>query len=136
MLRSIEFPLQFIPRAGAPLTNFNGEGGGGGKLSDRGSYFIPKKITTSEFVYPKKSQLFLEYPKIPSVLFLQPKKIPLFFFPTPQKSRRLSQTQKITFGRNFRPQKNHSDPPSLKYVSGAPLGVFGTDILGVISYRC
>ena len=26
--------------------------------SDRGSYFIPKKIPTSEFVYPKKSQLF------------------------------------------------------------------------------
>ena len=25
-------------------------GGGGG---DRGSYFIPKKITTTEFVYPK-----------------------------------------------------------------------------------
>ena len=37
---------------GAPLTNFNDRGG-----SDRGSYFIPKKITTSEFVYPKKSQL-------------------------------------------------------------------------------
>ena len=27
-------------------------GGGGG--FDRGSYFIPKKITTSEFDYPKK----------------------------------------------------------------------------------
>ena len=26
--------------------------------SDRGSYFIPKKIPTSEFVYPKKSLLF------------------------------------------------------------------------------
>ena len=36
---------------GAPLTYFNdGE-------SDRGSYFIHKKITTLEFVYPKKSQL-------------------------------------------------------------------------------
>ena len=31
--------------------------------SDKGSYFIPKKIPTSEFVYPKKSQLFLAYPK-------------------------------------------------------------------------
>ena len=37
---------------GAPLTYFNDEG------SDRGSYFIPKKIPTSEFVYPKKSLLF------------------------------------------------------------------------------
>ena len=35
--------------------------GGGG--SDRGSYFIPQKIPTSEFVYPKKSLLFLAYPK-------------------------------------------------------------------------
>ena len=32
---------------GAPLTYFNDRG------SDRGSYFIPKKIPTSEFVYPK-----------------------------------------------------------------------------------
>ena len=31
--------------------------------SDRGSYFIPKKIPTSEFVYRKKSLLFLVYPK-------------------------------------------------------------------------
>ena len=34
---------------------------GGG--SDRGSYFIPKKIPTSEFVYAQKSLLFLAYPK-------------------------------------------------------------------------
>ena len=31
--------------------------------SNRGSYFIPKKIPTSGFVYPKKSLLFLAYPK-------------------------------------------------------------------------
>ena len=31
--------------------------------SDRGSHFIPKKIPTSEFVYPKKSLLLLAYPK-------------------------------------------------------------------------
>ena len=30
-------------------------GGGGGGGYDRGSYFIPKKIPTSEFVYLKKS---------------------------------------------------------------------------------
>ena len=29
----------------------------------KGSYFIPKKITTSDFVYPKKSLLFLAYPE-------------------------------------------------------------------------
>ena len=31
--------------------------------SDRGSYFIPKKIPTSGFVYPKKSLLFFSIPK-------------------------------------------------------------------------
>ena len=40
---------------GTPLTNFNdgGWGGGGGRVN-RGSYFLPQKIATSEFVYPKK----------------------------------------------------------------------------------
>ena len=32
--------------------------GGGGGGSNRGSYFIAQKITTSEFDYPKKSLLF------------------------------------------------------------------------------
>ena len=44
---------------GAPLTNFKDEareGGGGG--SKRGLYFIPKEITTSEFVCKQKSLLF------------------------------------------------------------------------------
>ena len=31
--------------------------------SDRGSYFIPQKIPTSEFVQPKKIRTFLAYPK-------------------------------------------------------------------------
>ena len=30
-----------------------GGGGGGEGVSERGSYFIPQKILTSEFVYPK-----------------------------------------------------------------------------------
>ena len=37
---------------GSPLTNFNDRGG------NRGSYFIPKKITTSECVYSKKVTIF------------------------------------------------------------------------------
>ena len=45
---------------------------------DIGSYFIPKKIPTSEFVYPKKSLLFLAYPKNPSVFLHQ--QILLFIF--------------------------------------------------------
>ena len=42
---------------GSPLTNFNDRGG------NRGSYFIPKKITTSECVYSKKVTIFLAHPK-------------------------------------------------------------------------
>ena len=53
--------LYCVDNPRGPLTNFNDGGGGGG--SDRSSYFLPKKITTSEFVYPKKSLLFLAYPK-------------------------------------------------------------------------
>ena len=37
--------------------------------SDRGSYFIPKKIPTSEVVYPKKLLLFLAHPKKSLSLF-------------------------------------------------------------------
>ena len=50
---------------GAPLTNFN-DGGGGEGMSGRGSYFYTQKITTSGFVFPKKSLLFVSIPqKIP-----------------------------------------------------------------------
>ena len=51
-------PIREYP--GAPVTYFN-DGG-----SYRGSYFIdfiPQKIPTSEFVYAKKSLLFLAHPK-------------------------------------------------------------------------
>ena len=85
----------------------------GGRGSDRGSYFIPKKVTTSEFVYPKKSLRFLAYPKKSrSPFFATPKNPSVFFFAT-------------HFWPKFQTQKSHSDPPpppspSLKYVSGAP----------------
>ena len=95
---------------GAPLTNINDQGGGGGGRSDRGSYFIPKKITTSKFVYPKKSfSLFFTTQKNPSVIFRDLKK-----------SRRLSQTPKNNFWPKFQTQKITRIPLSLKYVSGAP----------------
>ena len=119
--------MSFAP--GAPLTNFN-DGGGGGREggSGQGSYFIPKKVTTSQFVYPQTSLLFLAItPKNPLVLFLATQKIPqsVFFFTTQKNSSTFHRTKKITFGHNFRLKKitwtlpPHL-PPSLKYVSGAP----------------
>ena len=80
--------------------------------SDRGSYFIPKKITTSEFVYPNKSLLFLAYPK----------KSLSSFFTTQKNTGVFHRPKKITFGQYFRPKKitRTPPPPSLKYVSGTP----------------
>ena len=83
--------------------------------SDRGSHFIPKKITTSEFVYQKKSLVFLAYPKKSLSPFFATQKNPSVLFRDPKKSRRLSQTQKNHFWPKFQTQKNHSDPPSLKF---------------------
>ena len=101
---------------GAPLTKFNDRGG-----SDRGSYFIPKKIT-SKFVYPKKSLLFLAYPK-KSLLFLAYPKKSLTdspFFTTPKNPSVFFCDPKIPasfidpknhFWLKFWTQKNHLDPP-------------------------
>ena len=79
----VKWTKKLLP--GAPLTNFNDIGGGGGGY-DRGSYFIPKKITTSEFVYPKKNNyFFLAYPKKSLCPFLATQKNPSVFFSWPQK---------------------------------------------------
>ena len=74
---------------------------GGG--SNRHSYFIPKKITTSEFVYPKKSLLFLTYPKKSLHFFSRPKKIPASFI-----------DPKNHLWPKFQTQKNYSDTPIIK----------------------
>ena len=81
--------------------------------SDRGSYFIPKKIPFSEFIYPKKSLVFLTYPKRKSLSS---------FFATQKNPSVFHRPKKITFGQNFRPKKITRTPlpPSLKYVSGTP----------------
>ena len=82
--------------------------------SDRGSYFVPKKITTSEFVYPKKSLLFLVYsPKSLSPCFATQKNIPLIFFATQKNLGVFHRPQKITFGQNFRPTKITRTPGPL-----------------------
>ena len=87
------------------MGGWGGRGGG----SDKGSYFTHKNITTSEFVYPKKSLPFLAYPKKS-----------LYFFPTQKFLASFIDPKKITFGQKFRPKKITRTPPSLKYVSGTP----------------
>ena len=88
---------------GAPLTNFN-DGGVGG--SDRGSYFIPKKNHNFRICLPKKSLLFLAYPKESLSPFFATQKNPSFVFAT---------------------QKNHSDPPVIKICKIVQKFVVGTD---------
>ena len=81
--------------------------------SDRSSYFIPQKITTSEFVYQKKSLLFLAYPQtIPYSFFCNLKKIPLFFSRPKNIPASFIDPKKITFGQIFRPEKiTRTSPP-------------------------
>ena len=87
-------------------------------VSDRSLYFIPKKITTSKFVYQKKSPVFLAYPKNPLVLLSQPKKIPLLFFRDPKKKIPASFIDpKNSLWPKFQTQKTTRTLPSLKYVS-------------------
>ena len=86
--------------------------------SDRGSYFIPKKITTSEFVYPKKSLLFLPYPKKTLTPFFATQKYPSGFFCNPKKILASFMDPKKSLLAKIPPP-----PLSLKYVSGAP-GVY------------
>ena len=86
---------------------------GGGGWSNRHSYFIPKKITTSEFVYPKKSLLFLTYPK----------KSLHFFFTTQKNPSVFHRPKKITFGQNFRPKKiTQTPPPIIEICEWGPWG--------------
>ena len=91
------------PRGPYSQILMTGWGGGGG--SDRGSYFKPQKITTSEFVYPKKSLVFLAYPK----------NIPLFFFATKKNPGIFHRPKKIILGQNFGPQKITRTPPSQRF---------------------
>ena len=89
--------------------------------SDRGSYIIPKKITTSEFVYPKKSLLFLAYPKnVLSPYFATPKNPS--FFRDPKNPGVFHRPKKSLLAKILNPKNSLGPlpPPSLKYVGGAP----------------
>ena len=75
--------------------------------SDRGSYFIPPKIISSESVYPKKSLLFLAYTqKYPLVPFSQPTKTPGFFFTNQKNPSVFHRPKKITLAKISDPKKS------------------------------
>ena len=94
-----------ITLPGAQFTNFND--GGGGVLQR--FIFYTQKITTSEFVYPKKSLLFLAYPKKSlSPFFITPKTS--CFFRDPKKIPASFIDPKNHFWPKFQTQKNHSNP--------------------------
>ena len=108
---------------GALFTKFNdGERGG----SDRGSYFIPKKITTSEFVYPKKSLLFSIPQKFPYVLFSKPQKIPLCFSRPKKVPASFIDPKKSLLAEISDPKKSlgQSDSPVIKICEWGPWGHF------------
>ena len=52
--------------------------------------------------------------------FSQPKKIPLSFFTAQKNLGIFHRPKKITLGQNFRPKKNHSDPPVIKICEWGP----------------
>ena len=103
---------------GPPLTNFN-DGGGEG-MSGRGSYFIPKKSQLQDLSSQKNHYFLLAYPKKSLNPFFATQKYPLYFFRDPKKSRSSFIDPKNYFLSKFQTQKNHPEPPSLKYLSGAP----------------
>ena len=91
--------------------------------SDRGSYFIPKRLKNLRSLSTQKYHYFFSIPKKTLSPFFAMQKNPSIFFFTTQKNPCIFHRPKtITFGQNFRPKKNHSDPPpsSLKYVSRSP----------------
>ena len=102
---------------GAPLTYFN-DGG----VRQRFIFYtqenhnlricLPKKITTSEFVYPKKSLLYLAYPKNSlSPFFATPQKSLCCFFSRPKKIPASFTDPKRLLWPKFQTQKSHSAPP-------------------------
>ena len=90
--------------------------------SDKGSYFIPKMITTAVFVNPKKSLLFLAYPKKSLLFFRNPKRSLCFYFTTQKIPAFFIDPKKSPLAKISDQKKSLSPPPasSLKYVSGAP----------------
>ena len=92
-----------------------GGGGGGGRGLTEVHLFISKKITTSEFVYPKKTLLFLAYPKKSLRPFFATQKSPSVFFTTQKNPGIFRRPKKITFGQISDTKKSlRTPPPNIK----------------------
>ena len=95
---------------GAPLTNFN-DGGGGGGVRQR-FIFYTQNNHNFRICLPKKISTFFSITqKNPLVLFSQPKKMPLFFFATQKNPGVFHRPKKPLLDKISDPKKNHSDPP-------------------------
>ena len=86
------------PFPGDPLIYSNDRMGGGGVWQR--FIFHTQKISTLDFVYPKKS-----------LLFLQPKKIPLLFFATQKNPAIFHRPKKSLLAKISDPKKSLGPPP-------------------------
>ena len=103
---------------GTPLTYLNDEEGGG--VRQRFIFYTQKDLNFRICLPQKITTLFSIPKKIPYSFFRNPKESLCFFFATQKNPGIFHRPKKITFGQHFRPQKITRNPPSLKYVSGAP----------------
>ena len=93
-----------------PQDNDDDDRGGGGGVVQR-LILNPQKITSSEFVYPKKLLAFYSMPKKSLSPFFATQKNSCFFFATQNYPGVFHRPKKITFGQNFRPKKFTRTPP-------------------------
>ena len=110
---------------GGPFTNFN-DGGVRQRF-----IFYTQKNHNFRICLPKKSLLFLAYPKKSLSPFFATQNYPSGFFLRPQKIPASFTDPKKSLLAKLSDPKNHSGLPSLKFVSGAP----GMDIFNSASFN-
>ena len=117
--------LIYMEATGGPFTNFN-DGGVRQRF-----IFYTQKNHNFRICLPKKSLLFLAYPKKSLSPFFATQKYPSGFFSRPQKIPASFIDPKKSLLAKLSDPKNHSGLPSLKFVSGAP----GMYILNTASFN-
>ena len=122
----ISSPNRFIQVPGAPLTTFN-DGG----ARPRFIFYTAKKITTSEFVIPKKSLPFLAYPrKSLNPFFATPKNLSAFYFATQKNPGVFHRPKKLLLAKISDPKKS----PGPHVIKISEWGPWDTSIIKI--YKC